>query len=234
MADFLISAIKARLNIIFSGATGVGKTTLLNVLSRYIPSQERIITIEDTAELRLLQDHVVSLQTRPQNVEGKGDIGIRDLFKNSLRMAPDRIIVGEIRGAEALDMIQAISSGHTGSLAIVHANSPLDVILRVETMILMSGIALSIENIRRQIANAIDLVVHMEQLPDGSRRVTYITEVRDVREGNICLEDIIVFEQEKIDENGKVIGRWVYKKPKPLFLSKFAKHNVPLTEGIFS
>jgi len=233
-ADFLISAIKARLNIVFSGATGVGKTTTLNILSRYIPSSERIITIEDTAELRLLQEHVVSLQTRPSNVEGKGEIGIRDIFKNSLRMCPDRIIVGEIRGAEALDMIQAISSGHTGSLAIVHANSPFDVLLRLETMILMSGINLTLENIRRQVANALDLIVHMEQAPDGSRKVTYITEIRDVKDGSISLEDIVVFEQESTDKDGKVIGKWVYKKPRPLFLSKYSKQNVSLPEGIFS
>jgi len=233
MSDFLLGAIKARLNIIFSGATGVGKTTTLNVLSRYIPSTERIITIEDTAELRLRQEHVVSLQNRSANVEGKGEIGIRDIFKNSLRMCPDRIIVGEIRGAEALDMIQAISSGHTGSLAIVHANSPFDVILRLETMILMSGIELTLENIRRQIANAIDLVVHMEQGTDGVRRVTYITEVRDVKDGNIGLEDIVVFEQEGIGSDGKVIGNWVYKKTQPLFLRKFAKQSVKLPEGMF-
>lgn len=236
MADFLVGAIQARLNIVFSGATGVGKTTTLNILSRYIPHWERIITIEDTSELRLLQDHVVSLQTRPQNVEGKGEISIRELFKNSLRMCPDRIIVGEIRGVEALDMIQAISSGHTGSLAIVHANSPVDVILRLEMMILMSGIELTLENIRRQIANAIDLIVHMEQSPDGRRRVTYITEVRNVQDGNISLEDIVVFEQERIEKDGRVIGKWVYKKPQPLLilLSKFSKLNIPLPEGIFS
>lgn len=232
IADFLVAAIKARLNIVFSGATGVGKTTTLNVLSRYIPATERIITIEDTAELRLLQDHVVSLQTRPSNVEGKGEIGIRDIFKNSLRMCPDRIIVGEIRSAEALDMIQAISSGHTGSLAIVHANSPLDVILRLETMILMSGIQLSLENIRRQIANTLDLIVHMEQSPDGCRKITYITEIRDEQGGRINLEDIVVFEQEGMTEDGKVIGKWVYKKVKPLFLSKFTKLNIKLPEGV--
>ncbi|MDP3143209.1 MAG: CpaF family protein [Candidatus Omnitrophota bacterium] len=234
IADFLVSAIKARLNIVFSGATGVGKTTTLNVLSRYIPANERIITIEDTSELRLFQEHVVSLQTRPSNVEGRGEINIRDIFKNSLRMCPDRIIVGEIRGAEALDMIQAISSGHTGSLAIVHANSPFDVLLRLETMILMSGINLSLENIRRQIANALDLIVHMEQAPDGSRKITYITEIRDLRDSNIALEDIVVFEYEGTDSSGKIIGKWVYKKPKPLFLSKFNKLNVKLPEGIFS
>ena len=213
---------------------GVGKTTTLNVLSRYIPIKERIITIEDTAELRLLQEHVVSLQNRPSNVEGKGEISIRDLFKNSLRMCPDRIIVGEIRGAEALDMIQAISSGHTGSLAIVHANSPFDVILRLETMILMSGINLSLENIRRQIANALDLIVHIEQANDGSRKITYITEVRDATDNSINLEDIVVYEQESVDKDGKVIGKWAYKKPKPIFLAKFNKLNVPIPEGMFT
>ncbi len=156
MADFLIAAIKAKLNIMFTGATGVGKTTTLNVLSKYIPSYERIITIEDTSELRLEQEHVVPLQCRPSNIEGKGEVSVRELFKNSLRMRPDRIILGEVRGSEALDMIQAISSGHTGSLAIVHANSPEDAILRLETMILMSGIDFSLGSIRRQIAKALD------------------------------------------------------------------------------
>lgn len=234
MADFLVAAIKARLNIVLSGATGVGKTTLLNVLSQYIPVKERILTIEDTSELRLQQEHVVSLQSRPQNVEGKGEIGIRDLFKNALHMRPDRVIIGEIRGAEALDMIQAIASGHTGSLAIIHANSPTDVILRLETMILMFGIQLALANVRTLIANALDLVVHMEHSPDGVRRVTHITEIGNVEEGNIRLENIVVFEQKDTDKDGRVIGNWVYRKPKSLFLPKFKKLNVKFPEDLFS
>ncbi|MFZ5800190.1 MAG: CpaF family protein [Candidatus Omnitrophota bacterium] len=234
MADFLVATIKARLNIVFSGATGVGKTTLLNVLSQYIPAKERIVTIEDTSELRLQQEHVVSLQSRSQNVEGKGEIGIRDLFKNSLRMRPDRIIIGEIRGAEALDMIQAIASGHTGSLAIIHANSPTDAILRLETMILMSGIQLALPNVRTLIANALDLVVHMEHSPDGIRRVTHITEIGNVEDGNIRRENIVIFEQKDMDTEGRIIGNWTYCKPKSWFLPKFKKLNVKFPEELFS
>jgi pilus assembly protein CpaF len=233
IADLLIAAIKARLNIIFSGATGVGKTTTLNVLTKYIPASERVVTIEDTAELRLEREHLVSLQSRPPNIEGKGAISIRELFKNSLRMSPDRIIVGEVRGSEALDMIQAIVSGHTGSLAIVHANSPEDALLRLETMILMSGIELSLGNIRRQIAKAIDLIVHMEQFLDGTRKITSITEVKELKEQDIALEDLFVFEQQAIDEQGRVIGKWQAKGIKPLFLEKLKKRNINISEAIF-
>ncbi|MEK9150093.1 MAG: CpaF family protein, partial [Candidatus Desantisbacteria bacterium] len=194
MADFLVSAIRAKLNIIFSGATGAGKTTTLNVLSSYIPDEERIVTIEDTAELRLHQEHLVRLETKPANIEGKGEISIRDLFKNSLRMRPDRIIIGEIRSGEALDLIQAIASGHTGSLAIVHANSPQDVISRMEMMISMSGINIPIWMIRKQIVNAIDLIVHLEQFLDGKRRITHLTEVRELKNDEIILEDLFRFE----------------------------------------
>ncbi len=233
MADLLIAAIKAKLNIVFSGATGVGKTTTLNVLSKYIPSTERVVTIEDTSELRLEQEHVVRLQCRPPNIEGKGSVGIRELFKNSLRMRPDRIIIGEVRGSEALDMIQAITSGHTGSLAIVHANSPEDALLRLETMILMSGIELSLGNIRLQIAKALDLIVHMEQFLDGTRKITYITEVKETGESDTVLQDLFAFEQQSIDDKGKIIGAWHTKGVKPLFLEKMAKRNVKLPENFF-
>lgn len=234
MADFLVSAIRAKLNIIFSGATGAGKTTTLNVLSSYIPDGERIVTIEDTAELRLHQEHLVRLETRPANIEGKGEISIRDLFKNSLRMRPDRIIIGEIRSSEALDLIQAIASGHTGSLAIVHANLPQDVTFRMEMMISMSGINIPIWMIRKHIVNAIDLIVHLEQFIDGKRRVTYITEVRELKNDEIILQDLFRFEQEKIDKDGNIIGRWTTMGIKPLFLSEFQKRGIEISAELFN
>lgn len=234
MADFLVAAIAAKLNIVFCGATGTGKTTILNVLSRYIPEDERIITIEDTSELRLLQEHVVSLQAKPPNIEGKGAITIRDLFVNSLRMRPDRIIIGEVRGEEALDMIQAIASGHTGSLAIVHADSPKDCFSRLVTMILISGIHLSVEAIRQQVADSIDIIVHTELFLDGKRRVTHITDVCRVAEKeDVSLEDIVHFRQDYIDAHGRVVGQWVMNKRKPEFYEKFVKRNVKLPPGLF-
>lgn len=234
MAEFLLASIKAKLNIVFCGATGTGKTTTLNVLSRYIPAEERIVTIEDTAELRLMQDHVVRLQSKTANIEGKGTISIRDLFINSLRMRPDRIIIGEVRGSEALDMIQAISSGHTGSLAIVHADSPRDCFNRLVTMILISGIQLSVDEIRRQIASAVDLIVHTELFLDGTRKITYITDVRHLLDSNeISLENIFLYKQERIETNGKVIGDWISSKKRPSFYEKFVKRNVPLPAGLF-
>lgn len=234
MAEFLVTSIKAKLNIVFCGATGTGKTTALNVLSRYIPAEERIITIEDTAELRLMQEHVVRLQSKAANIEGKGIISIRDLFVNSLRMRPDRILIGEVRGSEALDMIQAISSGHTGSLAIVHADSPRDCFNRLVTMILISGIQLSVDEIRRQIASAVDLIVHTELFLDGTRRITYITDVRhDFEENRVALEDIFYFKQERVEPSGKVIGDWVMNKKQPSFYEKFVKRNVLFPPGFF-
>jgi pilus assembly protein CpaF len=233
MAAFLIAAIKAKLNIIFCGSTGSGKTTLLNVLSSHIPSHERIITIEDTAELRLMQEHVVSLQSKPANIEGKGTVSIRDLFVNSLRMRPDRLIIGEVRGEEILDLVQSISSGHSGSLGIVHGDSPQECFNRMVTMMVMSGIRLSGEQIRNQLANSIDLIVYAELYMDGVRRVTNITDLKFDKETNaIGLEDIFTFKQEKIDEAGKVVGDWVMIKRKPSCYHKFVKRNIPLT-GFF-
>ncbi len=235
MAAFLIAAIKAKLNIVFCGATGCGKTTLLNVLSSHIPHHERIITIEDTAELRLMQDHVVSLQSKPANIEGKGAVTIRDLFVNSLRMRPDRLIVGEVRGDEILDMVQSISSGHSGALAIVHADSPKECFNRMITMMLMSGIRLSGEQIQEQLANSIDLIVYAELYVDGVRRVTNITDLVSAKEGGTKIElvDIFTFKQEKIDANGHVVGDWVVNKRKPSCYGKFVKFNIPLPEGMF-
>jgi len=207
MAAFLISAIKAKLNIVFCGSTGSGKTTLLNVLSSHIPDHERIITIEDTSELRLMQEHVVSLQAKPANIEGKGEVTIRDLFVNSLRMRPDRIIIGEVRGHEILDLVQSIASGHAGSLAIVHADSPKECFNRMITMMLMSGIRLSGEQIQKQLSTSIDLLVYVELYMDGVRRIANITDLQSDKEtGKSALVDIFTFNQEKIDAQGRVVG----------------------------
>jgi len=235
MADFLIVCIRAKMNMIFAGATGVGKTTTLNVLSAYISGDERIVTIEDTQELRLKQDHVVPLEARQANIEGKGEVPIRELFKNSLRMRPDRIILGEIRGSEALDMLQAISSGHTGSLSVLHANSPRDVISRIETMILTTNAAIPLWAIRRQLAQAIDLIVMQEQLIDGQRKVTHITEVQSVSaDGDVVLRDLFSYEIQGIDENTKsVIGRWRTHGVVPDFFPRFALMGQPLPQEIF-
>ncbi|MFH1621611.1 MAG: CpaF family protein [Candidatus Omnitrophota bacterium] len=234
MADFLTMAVKAKLNIIFSGATGTGKTTTLNILSSHIPSSERIVTIEDTAELRLSQENVVRLETRHANVEGKGIISIRDLFRNSLRMRPDRIILGEIRSDEALDMLQAISSGHGGTMAIIHAGSPEEVIIRIETMIAMSHVMLPVWVIRKQIVTAIDIIVHQDQLSDGSRKITHITEVREFKDDEVVLKDIFSFEiDEDSIETEKVSGRWKKTNEAPLFLNKLRKVDRGLAEKLF-
>jgi len=206
MARFLDAAVKARINIIVSGGTGSGKTTLLNVLSSAIPEQERLITIEEAAELRLAQEHVVSLEARPANIEGEGEVTVRDLVRNALRMRPDRIIVGEVRGAEALDMLQALNTGHEGSLSTCHANSPKDLLVRLETMVLMAELGLSPHPIRQQIAAALDLIVHTARLVDGSRKIVRITEVRGLKPENLDLADIFRFDKKGLDHSGRVIG----------------------------
>lgn len=232
MAEFLVAVIKAKLNIVFSGGTGVGKTTTVNVLSNYISNEERIITIEDTAELKLNQEHVVRLEARPSNMEGKGQISIRDLFKNSLRMRPNRIILGEIRSSEALDMLQAMCSGHNGALSVIHANSPQDVVARIETMILTSGVDIPLWVIRKQIGSSIDLVVHQEQLPDGSRKITHITEVREIKDADFILQDLFSYEIQGFD-NFKVTGIWKSFGVTPLFFEKFKRRGVVISEDIF-
>ncbi len=235
MAQFLIAAIKVKLNIIFAGATGVGKTTTLNVLSSYIAEDERIITIEDTNELRLKQKHVVPLEARQANVEGKGEVAIRDLFKNSLRMRPDRIVLGEIRGGEALDMLQAVSSGHEGSLAVLHASSPQDVVSRIETMIITSNSAIPMWAIRRQIANAIDIIVLQEQLSDGKRKMTHITEVAGIENDEVILRDLFSFEIVGIsDETNHVLGRWKTWGVIPNFYSRFRLYGINVPESLFA
>lgn len=234
IGDLLIAAIKSKIDIIFSGATGAGKTTTLNVLSSYIPNGERIITIEDTAELCLSQDHVVRLESRQTNIEGKGEVSIRDLFKNSLRMRPSRIIIGEIRGAEALDMLQAICSGHKGSLAVIHANSPQDVIYRLETMIISSGIPISLEAIHRQIGSAINFIVQQEQLMDGSRKITRVTQVNGIKDKQVVLEDIFVYDIEGINEDGSVKGSWKATGIIPVCYPLFKKAGIDLSLEIFN
>lgn len=207
MAKFLEACVKGRLNIIVSGGTGAGKTSTLNIMSSFIPASERIITIEDSAELDLHQDHVISLETRPANIDQKGEIAIRDLVKNSLRMRPDRLVVGEVRGGEALDMLQAMNTGHDGSLTTGHSNSPRDTISRLETMVLMAGLDLPVRAIREQIAAAIDVIVHQSRLQDGSRKITHVTEVLGMENDIITLQDIFVFNQTGVDERGRVQGR---------------------------
>ena len=233
MADFLIASIMAKLNVIFSGATGSGKTTTLNILSSYISCDERIITIEDTAELKLNQEHVVRLETKPCNIEGRGDISIRDLFKNSLRMRPGRIILGEIRSVEALDMLQAMCSGHNGSLAVLHASSPQDVVSRIETMILTSGVNIPMWAIKKQIASSLNLIVQQEQLVDGSRKITHITEVRGLDKDELVLQDLFSYEVVGIDKDGKVNGAWRSHGVVPLFFGRFKKMGVELSEETF-
>ena len=226
MAEFLKACVKARLNIMVSGGTGSGKTTTLNVLSSFIPNNERIVTIEDAAELRLQQEHVVTLEARPANLEGKGAITIRDLVRNSLRMRPDRIIVGEVRSGEALDMLQAMNTGHDGSLTTGHANSPRDILSRLETMVLMAGMDLPVRAIREQIASAIDLIIQQTRIQDGTRKITYITEVQKMEGDTIVLQDLFRYVQTSIDENGRSVGYYEATGLQPMFLQKFKMNNV--------
>lgn len=226
MAELLKYCVRGRLNIFVSGGTGSGKTTTLNILSSFIPPEERIVTIEDSAELQLSQDHVVRLETRPANVEGKGEINIRDLVKNSLRMRPDRIIVGEVRSGEALDMLQAMNTGHDGSLTTGHANSPRDILSRIETMVLMSGMNLPIRAIRDQVSSAIDLIIQQSRLMDGSRKITYITEVQGMEGDVIVLQDIFKFEQQGLDNSGKVKGQFVSTGIMPKFVQKLKEKGI--------
>ena len=233
MADFVEACVKARMNIIVSGGTGSGKTTTLNVLSSFIPESDRIVTIEDAAELQLNQDHVVSLESRPPNIEGKGQVTIRDLVKNSLRMRPDRIVVGECRSGEALDMLQAMNTGHDGSLTTGHANSPRDIISRLETMVLMAGIDLPVRAIREQIASALNLIVQQARMRDGTRKITHITEVVGMEQDKVTLQDIFVFVQTGVDSEGGVKG---YHKPTgilPKFVERFDSLGIGIGRDIF-
>ncbi len=234
MAEFFRASVLGRKNIIISGGTGSGKTTLLNVFSGFIPLGERIVTIEDAAELQLPQPHVVSLESRPPNIEGKGAVAIRDLVKNSLRMRPDRIVVGECRGAEALDMLQAMNTGHDGSLTTGHANSPKDILSRLETMVLMGGVELPVQAIREQIASAIDLIVHQSRFPDGTRKVTYATEILGLDDNlRYDLRDIFRFRQEGINRDGKVYGMMDTTGEIPSYLKELRSRGIALNEKIF-
>ena len=231
MAEFLEACVKARLNIMVSGGTGSGKTTTLNVLSSFIPDRERIVTIEDAAELRLQQQHVVTLESRPANLEGKGAITIRDLVRNALRMRPDRIIVGEVRSGEALDMLQAMNTGHDGSLTTGHANSPRDILSRLETMVMMAGMELPVRAIREQIASALDLIIQQSRIQDGSRKITYITEVQKMEGDTIVLQDLFTYVQTGINESGKSVGYYESSGLQPMFLQKFRMNGVELPKS---
>lgn len=232
-AEFLKGCVEARLNVVVAGGTGSGKTTLLNVLSNFIPDDERIITVENAAELQLNKDHVVTLESKPANIEGKGEVSIRDLVINCLRMRPERIVVGECRGGETLDMLQAMNTGHDGSLTTAHANSPKDTISRIETMCLMAGMDLPLRAIREQIASAVNLIVQQERMKDGSRKVTSITEVDGMEGDVIKMNEIFRFEQTGIDENGKVMGSLRPTGVQPRFLERFETHNIFLPPDTF-
>jgi len=234
MARLLEAAVKGRLNIFISGGTGSGKTTLLNVLASFIPDDERIITVEDAAELQLNQDHVVSLETRAANIEGKGAVTIRDLVRNCLRMRPDRIVVGEVRAGEALDMLQAMNTGHDGSLTTGHANSPRDMLARVETMVLMAGMDLPIRAIRQQITSAVDLVIQQTRMRNGRRVITHITEILGMEGDTIQMQDIFLFEQQGIDANGQLKGRHHATGITPKILNKLEAEGINLATDIFS
>ena len=233
MVMFLEGAMKARLNVVISGGTGSGKTTLLNTLSSFIPNTDRIITIEDAAEIQLQQDHVVRLETRPSNIEGKGQVSATDLVKNCLRMRPERIIIGECRGPEALDMLQAMNTGHEGSLTTLHANSPRDAISRMETMIMMAGFEMPVKAMRSQISSAVDLIVQANRLQGGPRKVTHITEVVGMEQDTIVMQDIFTYNQDGIDEEGRACGRFVCTGVRPKAMERLETAGVKLPASIF-
>jgi pilus assembly protein CpaF len=233
IVEFVKLAVVLRKNIVISGGTGSGKTSLLNVLSSFLPESDRIVTIEDAAELRLKQDHIVRLEARPPNIEGRGQITIRDLVRNALRMRPDRVVVGECRGGEALDMLQAMNTGHDGSLTTVHANAPRDVISRLETMVLMSGMDLPVRAIREQIASAIDLIVHESRMSDGSRKVTQVTEVIGLEGDQVVMQDIFEFVQTGVDSDGRVEGHFQPTGSVPTFVDQIESRGLTIERSIF-
>lgn len=233
LGNLLKSIVKARLNVLISGGTGSGKTTLLNVMSQFISPAERIVTIEDSAELQLKQDHVVRLETRPPNLEGQGQITQRNLVRNSLRMRPDRIIIGEVRGAEAVDMLQAMNTGHDGSLTTVHANTPVDALMRIETMVNMAGFNLPSDYIKKFISSAIDVVIQAERLVDGSRKVVSLQEITGMEGNVITMQEIYSFEQKGVDKDGVISGNFRTHGVRPKFFERFQKMGVPIPENLF-
>ena len=233
MAEMFEMCVKARLNVLISGGTGAGKTTLLNALSSYIPDDQRIVTIEDSAELQLQQPHVVRLETRPTNIEGKGEVTQRDLVKNALRMRPDRIVIGEVRGGEAIDMLQAMNTGHDGSLTTIHANTPRDALARLETMIQMTGMRLSDRAMRQQVASALDLVIQAARLSDGTRRITSISEITGMEGETITMQEIFHFERKGVDKDGKVIGRYRPTGVRPRFAERLKQYGMQLPRVFF-
>ncbi|MFO0919779.1 MAG: CpaF family protein [Planctomycetaceae bacterium] len=234
IALLLEGAIKARLNIIISGGTGSGKTTLLNTLSSFIQNDHRIITIEDAAELQLQQDHVLRLETRPANIEGKGRVTATDLVKNALRMRPDRVIIGECRGAEALDMLQAMNTGHEGSMTTIHANTPRDAVSRLETMISMGGFEIPMKALRQQFAAAADLIIQVQRLQGGPRKMTHVTEVVGMEQETVVMQDVFLFHQDGVDENGKAHGHFEATGVRPAFMSRLEQAGVRLPSNLFS
>ncbi|MEA2174454.1 MAG: pilus assembly protein CpaF [Blastocatellia bacterium] len=233
IAEMLDMCVKARLNVLISGGTGAGKTTLLNALSAYIPEDERIVTIEDSAELQLQQPHVVRLETRPPNIEGRGEVTQRDLVRNALRMRPDRIVIGEVRGGEAIDMLQAMNTGHDGSLTTIHANTPRDALARIETMIQMTGMRLSDRAMRQQIASALDLVVQAARLSDGTRRITSISEITGMEGETITMQEIFLYERTGVDREGKVVGRFRTTGIRPRFSERLKACGLQLPRMLF-
>ncbi|WP_129128025.1 CpaF family protein [Geomonas oryzae] len=233
MAQLLEAAVQTRLNILVSGGTGTGKTTLLNVLSAFIPEGERVVTIEDSAELKLKQEHVVRLETRLPNLEGRGEVNSRDLLRNALRMRPDRIIIGEVRGAEALDLLQAMNTGHDGSLSTVHANTTRDALSRLETMVLMSGVELPERAVKEQLASALNLVLQLVRFSDGTRKVVKLSEITGMEGNTIVMHDVMVFQQQGIDREGRVVGEFVTTGVRPLFAERFRLFGIELPQAMF-
>lgn len=233
MAEFLEACVKAKLNIFISGGTSSGKTTLLNVLSNFIPSEDRIVTIEDAAELQLAQEHIVRLEARPPNIEGKGAVTIRDLLNNALRMTPDRIVIGEVRGGEAIDMLSAMNTGHSGNLSTGHSNSPRDMITRLETMVLMSGLDLPVRAIRQMIAGALNIIVHQSKEKDGTRKITHITEIIGMEGDTIILQDLFRFKQHRINEKGQIEGEFVSTGVRPFCSETLENHGIVINPNWF-